>query len=138
MPVVHLSRHLKAEPHGVVLLLTPRRIADFWPDIRDLRRVDEVHHMTARLPGVGPCRLQARFTPSVQSGGSFLVAFVVSGDIAPVAIALRVSPAVVGEHSGAVLSLSLDHEHANFALDALAERFLSAIQADAELRALDE
>ena len=138
MPVVHLSRHIEAEPHGVVLLLSARQIAASWPDIHDLELVDGVYTMTADLPDLGTCRLQARFSPSLESAGSFLVAFVVSGDITPVAIALRVSPAVVGGRGGTVLSLSLDHEHVNPALDALAERFLSAIQAGAELRSLDD
>ncbi|EWC62374.1 hypothetical protein UO65_2361 [Actinokineospora spheciospongiae] len=137
MPVVLLSRHIEADPHGVVLLLRAHRIVEFWPDISRLAVVGEVHHLTAELPGIGSRRLEVRFTSAVRGAGSFLVAFVVSGDLAPVAGALRVSPAVVGERGGTVLSLSLDHEHANPAVDALAERFLSAVQGSAELRAHD-
>ncbi len=137
MPVVLLDRHIEADPHGVVLLLRARRVVSFWPDVRDLEVVDHVHHLTADLPGLGPVRLQVRFTPSVLGTGSFLVAFVVSGDVPPVAGALRAAPSPVGGRGGTVLSLSLDHEHANDALDSLAERFLTAVQRSAELRAHD-
>lgn len=134
MPVLHLTRAVVADPHSVVLVLETGHVVGLWPGAGELRTVDGVHHVTIDLPRRGPTRMEIGVTPPVDSGGSFLVGFVISGDLPPVAGAFRVT----AEPGRTMLSLSLDHQRDVPSLHDLAEQFLAAIADRVENRAQDE
>ena len=138
MPVLHVVRNVDAHPHSVSLVLTTTRVVGLWPGVLESRTVDNVHHVTADLPHLGVTRMRITVTAPLRSADSFLVAFTVEGDLPPVAGAFRVVPSTDDPLGGAVLSLSVDHEHADTPLRDSAEAFLDVIAARVEERARDE